>query len=65
MGYMNASKLREPAVFSKESYMDIMVFTQTCKIRALGFEVQSLRVGGRQAFININAVPNEVTIQCT
>lgn len=52
-------------MFSKESYMDLMVFTQTCKIRALGFEVQSLRVGGRQAFINIHAVPNEVTVQCT
>lgn len=25
---------------SKESYMDLMVFTQTRKIRALGFEVQ-------------------------
>lgn len=44
--------------------MDPTAFTLSCKIKALGFEAQSLRVRRRQAFMNIKAVPNEVTVQC-
>lgn len=43
--------------------MDPKAFTLSWKIKALGFEAQSLRVGGRQAtIINIKVVCNELTV---